>query len=316
MSGTSVKLSSGYSIPIVGLGTWQSPPGEVDRAVREAIDAGYHHLDCAFGYGNENEVGNAIQAKIAEGAVKREDLFVTSKLWNTYHDPKHVRLCVELSLKNLKLNYLDLYLIHWPHSFKYSGDENFPKNPDGSIIYDYVDYLDTWAALEVLVDEGLIRSIGVSNFNSEQIDRVYNNSRIKPAMNQVECHPYLNQSRLIEHCRAKNIAVTAYSPLGSPNRPWAQPGDPQLMEDPKIVAIAQKYNKSAAQILIRYQIHRGIVVIPKSTTKARIIGNLDVFGFDLTDEDVKTIDGFDCNGRLVRLDRDASHPYFPFKIPY
>lgn len=112
-------------------------------------------------------MGNAIQAKIAEGVVKREDLFITSKLWNTYHEPQHVRLCVEQSLKNLKVDYLDLYLIHWPHSFKYSGADNFPKNADGSIIYDYTDYLDTWAALEVLVDEGLLRSIGVSNFNSE-----------------------------------------------------------------------------------------------------------------------------------------------------
>ncbi|KAJ6643779.1 Aldo-keto reductase family 1 member A1-A [Pseudolycoriella hygida] len=316
MSVPSVKLSNGYNIPIIGLGTWQSPPGEVDRAVRDAIDAGYRQLDCAFGYGNENEVGNAIQAKIAEGTVKREDLFITSKLWNTYHEPQHVRMCVEMSLKNLKLDYLDLYLIHWPHSFKYSGAENFPKNEDGSIIYDYTDYLDTWGALEALVDEGLIRSIGVSNFNSEQLDRVYTNSRIKPVMNQVECHPYLNQSRLIEFARARNIAITAYSPLGSPNRPWAQPGDPQLMEDPKIVAIANKYNKSPAQILIRYQVQRGVVVIPKSTTKSRIESNFDVFGFELTEEDVTTIDGFDCNGRLVPLLRDASHPYYPFSIPF
>lgn len=149
-----------------------------------------------------------------------------------------------------------------------------------------------------------------------QLDRVYNNARIKPVMNQVECHPYLNQSRLIEHCRAKNIAVTAYSPLGSPNRPWAQPGDPQLMEDPKIVAIATKYNRSPAQILIRYQIQRGVVVVPKSTTKNRIVGNFDVFNFELTEEDVQTINGFDCNGRLVVLLRDEAHPYYPFKIPF
>lgn len=155
-----------------------------------------------------------------------------------------------------------------------------------------------------------------NSFICRQIDRVYKNARVKPVMNQVECHPYLNQSRLIEYCRAKNIAITAYSPLGSPNRPWAQPGDPQLMEDSKIVAIAKKYNKSAAQILIRYQIQRGVVVIPKSTTKNRIIGNFDVFGFELSSEDVKTIDGFDCNGRLVPLLRDEAHPYYPFKIPF
>lgn len=135
-------------------------------------------------------------------------------------------------------------------------------------------------------------------------------------MNQVECHPYLNQSRLIEFCRAKKIAVTGYSPLGSPNRPWAQPGDPQLMEDPKIVAIATKYKRSPAQILIRYQIQRGVAVIPKSTTQNRIVSNFDVFGFELTEEDVKTINGFDCNGRLVLLLRDEAHPYYPFKIPF
>lgn len=135
-------------------------------------------------------------------------------------------------------------------------------------------------------------------------------------VNQVECHPYLNQSRLIAHCRAKNIVITGYSPLGSPNRPWVQPGDPQLMEDPKIVAIANKYNRSSAQILIRYQIQRNVVVIPKSTTKSRIVGNFDVFGFELTEEDIKTIDGFDCNGRLLPLLRDAEHPNYPFKIPF
>lgn len=154
------------------------------------------------------------------------------------------------------------------------------------------------------------------NLICRQVERLYTNSRIKPVMNQVECHPYLNQSRLIEYCRGKNVAVTGYSPLGSPNRPWAQPGDPQLMEDPKIVSIAKKYNRSPAQILIKYQIQRGVAVIPKSTTKNRIISNFDVFGFELTEEDVKTIDGFDCNGRLVPLLRDEAHPYYPFKIPF
>jgi len=309
----SVTLNNGKKkIPILGLGTWKSQPGQVEQAVKDAIDAGYRHIDCAFAYGNENEVGNAISAKISDGTVKREDLFITSKLWNTFHDPKHVQAVALKSLRNLKIDYLDLYLIHWPHGYKESGDELFPKNEKDEIIFSDVDYVDTWKAMENLVDLELTRSIGVSNFNSKQIDRVLAVARIKPVMNQVECHPYLTQKKLIQFCRSRGIHVTAYSPLGSPDRPWAKPGEAQLMDEPKLVAIAKKYNKSTAQVLIRYQIQNDNIVIPKSVTKSRIIGNFDVFDFELAPADLATIDEFDCNGRLVALAHLAHHPHYPF----
>jgi len=307
-----VVLNNGNKMPILGLGTWGSPPGEVTQAVKDAIDVGYRHIDGAHVYQNEHEVGEGVRAKIAEGVVKREDLFITSKLWNTFHRPDLVRGACETTLKNLGTNYVDMYLIHWPMGYA-EGDDLFPTDANGKTAFSSVDYVDTWKEMEKLVDDGLCKSIGISNFNKKQIERILAIARIPPATNQVECHPYLNQRKLMDFCKSKNIAITAYSPLGSPNRPWAKPGDPVLMDDPKIVAIAKKYNKTPAQILIRYQMRRGNIVIPKSVTKSRIASNFDVFGFDLTDEDEKTIDSFDCNGRFVPIESALGHPHHPFE---
>ncbi|CRL05748.1 CLUMA_CG018777, isoform A [Clunio marinus] len=200
-----VQLNNGLTMPIFGLGTWGSPPGQVEQAVKDAIDAGYRSIDCAHVYRNEHEVGTAVNEKISEGVVKREDLFITSKLWNTFHHPKSVRKAIETSLKNLKLSYLDLYLVHWPMSYKEDGDNLFPKDNKGMFIDGKVDYVDTWKAMEELVDAGLTKSIGISNFNKGQIERLVANARILPATNQVECHPYLNQKRLKDFCETKKI---------------------------------------------------------------------------------------------------------------
>jgi len=308
-----VTLNNGLSMPILGLGTWGSPSGQVEQAVKDAIDAGYRAIDCAHVYGNEDEIGDAIKEKISEGVVKREDLFITSKIWNTFHHPKFVRKAIEETLKNLKLKYLDLYLIHWPMGYKEDGDNLFPTDANGDYIDSGVDYIDTWKAMEELVDLGLTKSIGISNFNKRQVDRVLANARILPVTNQVECHPWLNQKRLTEHCKAKKILITAYSPLGSPNRPWAVPGEPHLTEEPKIIEIGKAHNKNAAQVLIRYQIQRGNAVIPKSVTKSRIISNIDVFDFALSDEEMKTLDSFDRNGRLCPESGALNHQYHPFK---
>lgn len=307
-----VKLNNGLSIPILGLGTWGSPPGEVAQAVKDAIDIGYRHIDGAHVYQNEHEVGEGVNAKIKEGVVKREDLFITSKLWNTFHRPELVEGACRTTLKNLDLDYIDLYLIHWPMGYK-EGEALFPADETGKTAYSDVDYVDTWKAMEKLVGLGLTKSIGISNFNSKQVERILSIATIKPVVNQVECHPYLAQSKLSAFCAERDLVITAYSPLGSPNRPWAKPGDPMLMEDPKIVSVAKKYNKTSAQILIRYQIQRGHVVIPKSVTKSRIQSNFEVFDFELTEEDMKLITSFDCNGRLVPISSASGHPYHPFE---
>lgn len=317
----SIELNNGQHMPLLGLGTWKSKPGEVEEAVRVALVNGYRHIDCAFVYGNEAEVGRGIRAS----GVPREQIFITSKLWNTKHHAEDVEPAVRKTLELLGVDYLDLYLIHWPHGFQ-RGENNFPKDEAGNLIYDPVDYVETWPAMEALVSKGLVRSIGLSNFNSAQIQRVLDVATIKPAVLQIESHPYFTQIPLITFAKEKGIVVTAYSPLGSPDRPWARPGEPALLEDPKLVEIGTKYGKSPAQIAIRYQIQRGVVVIPKSVTPDRIISNAQVFDFELTEEDMGVVGGFNRDWRAcvpmvevegVLVHRDRSHPHYPFlSVPF
>ncbi|XP_059472849.1 aldo-keto reductase family 1 member B1-like [Neocloeon triangulifer] len=309
----SVKFSDGSSVPILGLGTWKSKPGEVKAAVEAAISAGYRHIDCAPAYDNEAEVGEAIANKIKDGTVTRDQLFVVSKLWQTYHEPEVVEEGLRTTLKDLKLDYLDLYLIHFPVGFKQQSGSTSARDANNVIITTDRDYVDTWRAMEKLVEKKLVRSIGVSNFNEEQIDRILKNCSIKPATNQVECHPYLIQKSLSEYCNKNGIIFTAYSPFASPDRPWAKPDEPKLIEDPAIVAIAKKYNKTTAQILLRYQIQRGHVTIPKSVTPARIVQNAQIFDFKLSPEDVEAIEKLDRpDGRVCLLSFCKGHKYYPF----
>ncbi|KAJ8961888.1 hypothetical protein NQ318_021506 [Aromia moschata] len=301
-----VKFNNGEKFPIFGLGTWKSKPGEVTQAVKDAIDVGYRHIDCAHVYGNETEVGEAIRAKIEDGTVKREDLYITSKLWNTMHRPDLVEPAIRTTLKHLGLEYLDLYLIHWPFALKEDG-ELFPVDADGKTSYSDVDYLDTWKSMEELQRKGLAKSIGVSNFNKKQLEHLLENCQIPPVTNQIEVHPYLNQTKLIEFCKSKNIV-----PLGSPDRPWAKPDDPQLLEDPKIKAIAEKYQKTPAQVVLKYQVQRGCITIPKSVNKSRIQQNFDIWDFELNDEDIGLINSFDCNGRICPYPDALTHKDHPF----
>jgi len=310
-----IKLNNGKEVPVFGLGTWKSKTGEVEQAVKDAISVGYRHVDGAFMYQNESEVGNGIRAKIEDGTVKREDLFVVSKLWNTFHRPDLVEPAIRATLKDLGLDYLDLYLIHFPFAWK-EGGGLAPQDENGKRLYSEVDYLDTWKAMEGLVKKGLAKSIGVSNFNSQQLERLLGSATIAPTMNQIECHPYLNQRKLIDFCKSKGIAVTAYSPFGSPDRPWAAADEPKLLDEPKLVEIGKKYKKSSAQVILRWVVQRDVIVIPKSITKNRIAENFNIFDFELTPEDMDVIYQMNRNWRALELPQFNDHKDYPFHIEF
>ncbi|CAL8072360.1 unnamed protein product [Orchesella dallaii] len=307
-----IELNNGTLIPTFGLGTWMSPPDKLTQAVKDAIDLGYRHFDCAFVYDNENEVGTAIKEKIEEGVVSREDLFIVSKLWNTCHRPEIVESSIRKSLDKFGLDYIDAYLMHSPMGAQ-EGDELYPFNENGIIISSDIDYLDTYKEMEKLVEKGLTKGIGVSNFNKAQIERILENCTIPPVINQVECNPYLSQERLIEFCKSKNIAVTAFSPFASPESPFRQPGEPELLEDLVLKSIAKKHTKSVPQICLRWILQKGLIVIPKSVTKSRIEENMQVFDFELEEEDMVNINCLNRDYRCFTMKIfGEDHQYFPF----
>ncbi|OZJ04747.1 hypothetical protein BZG36_01792 [Bifiguratus adelaidae] len=303
--GRTFKLYTGATIPAIGLGTWLSEPGKVRTAVEVAIKTGYKHIDCAYVYRNEQEVGEAF----ANSKFDRKELFVTSKLWNIYHRPEYVRPAVEASLKNLKLDYLDLYLVHWPVAFPPPTDKpsEIPLNPtmeqlipkkDGKVQIDQVDILQTWKSMEALVDAGLVKHIGLSNFNIQKIQHVLDHCRIRPAAIQVELHPGLLQDDLLAFCAKENIHVTAYSPLG--NNVY---GEERIVDMPEVAQVAKKLNKTPAQVCISWAAQRGTSVIPKSVTPSRIEENFQ--DFELSKDD------FDAVSSLGRLDKRYNDPGRP-----
>ncbi|GAB2987969.1 aldo/keto reductase [uncultured Cyclobacterium sp.] len=300
-------------MPMLGLGTWKSGPGEVYQAVLWAIEAGYRHIDCAAIYQNEKEVGDALQKAFKEGLVKREELWITSKLWNNAHELAKVEGGIQQTLADLQLDYLDLYLIHWPISLK--AGVTFPSSGEDFLDYKTVPLSETWKGMEALKEKGLTRHIGVSNFNIAKLKEVQLNCSITPEMNQIELHPYLPQNGLVDYCKQNGINVTAYSPLGSADRPKARQkdSDPILMEHNVFKELAEKYTCSVAQILIAWSLHRDIAVIPKSANKERITANLKSKDIELSADDLKSIESIEGRHRYIDGTFFTEVPGSPFE---
>ncbi len=295
---TFLQFKNGDKMPIIGLGTWKSSPGDVYNAIMEAIHIGYRHFDCAAIYGNEHEIGKAFSDAIASNEVKREDLWVTSKLWNNAHKSGDVLPALKKTLNDLKLEYLDLYFIHWPVAHKPAIV--FPDSPGGFLTYDEAPLTETWDAMQQCEDKALTKHIGVSNFNSSKIDQL-TNSGIKPEVNQVELHPYLPQYDLLRYCQSNQIHLTAYSPLGSMDRPsmLKKDNEPIPLENETIKEVANKHNASPAQVLIGWSIKRNVAVIPKSTNPDRLKENFGSVNVQLDEEDMQKINSIESQYRFV-----------------
>src|SRR5271170_6611067 len=277
---TRIPLNNGRGqVPALGFGTLIPDAAATISATRAALEAGFRHFDCAERYGNEREVGEALQAGLTANGIARDNIFVTTKLWNSNHRPNRVEPAFEASLDRLRLKYLDLYLIHTPFAFQ-PGDQQDPRDQNGNVLYDCgVTLLDTWKAMESLVDHGKCRAIGLSDISLDELKPLYESARIKPAVVQVESHPYLPETELLEFCKERGIVFLAFAPLGHGMKPG-------LLDDPVISAIAARVGKTPAQVLLAWAVQRGTALLttPKAADRARENFDISVLPEDALDE--------------------------------
>ncbi|XP_062124818.1 aldo-keto reductase family 1 member B1-like [Drosophila sulfurigaster albostrigata] len=317
-----LTLNSGHKMPIIGLGTWNASDQEVEASIDAALEVGYRHIDTAPVYRNEKAIGRVLKRWLDAGKVKREELFIVTKLPTFANRASDVEATIKKSLADLQLDYVDIYLIHSPVSSVANADGSLKLDADGLMVPDLeADITTTWTAMEKLVPSGLAKSVGVSNFDQEQLERVLKVAKIPPATNQIEHHVYLQQRDLVNFCKAKGIVVTAYSPLGSNgrNKVYASAGInrelPNLFDIPEVKEIAAAHGKTPAQVLLRWIVDNGIVIIPKSLNRERLKQNLNVFDFKLTTEEVAKLSALDQNFRICDwclLPGAQRHPEYKF----
>jgi alcohol dehydrogenase (NADP+) len=298
-------LYTGANMPAIGLGTFGSDHTSheaVAQAVIGASEVGYRHFDCATVYGNEHLIGESLKQIMANG-IKREDLWITSKLWNDKHAQEDVIPACKKSLEDLQLDYLDLYLIHWPFPNHHAQGVDVSSRDHHAKPYLHENYMKTWRQLEKLVDIGLVRHIGTSNMTIAKLELLLNDAKIKPAVNEMELHPHFQQPELFKFVRDNAIEAIAYCPLGSPNRPERDrtPEDTNPLEDPVIIEIARRLNIHPATVCIKWAVQRGQTPIPMSTNRKNYLANLQaVVSEPLTDTDMKAIESIDKNNRLIK----------------
>jgi D-xylose reductase len=306
----------------MGFGCWKVPKDKCADAVYNAIKAGYRTIDEAADYGNEVEAGLGIKRAIDEGICKREDLWITSKLWNTYHRKENVETACRKTLTDMGLEYLDLYLIHFPVSIKFVPfEERYPPEwtydpkGDNKMIEDPVPYAETWMAMEELQKKGLVKNIGCSNIGCVMLRDVLSYCTIKPAVLQVEIHPYAAQQKLIKFCNQKGIKMTAYSSFGAASyHELGVDKSASLLENPVVADLAKKVGKSAAQVCLRWGVQQGISVIPKTSNPDRLVENASVFDWELSEEDMKTLTALDKNMKFNNPS-DYTEPVFGLYYP-
>eukprot|EP01060_Flectonema_neradi_P011923 TRINITY_DN1886_c0_g1_i4.p1 TRINITY_DN1886_c0_g1~~TRINITY_DN1886_c0_g1_i4.p1 ORF type:complete len:365 (+),score=70.46 TRINITY_DN1886_c0_g1_i4:57-1151(+) len=328
--------------PLVGLGTWKSPAGKTGEAVKAAVRAGYRMIDTANDYNNEHEIGQALKELFDAGEVKREELFIQSKLWNANHRPKNAEKDLHATLKDLQLDYLDAYLIHWPmacpalpdgsrHGIRESGAEPglfsderpgggcwmFPLDNDGKYCSDNEQhYTTTWQWMETQVQKGLVRAIGVCNFNKRQLTELLNMATVPVSIVQNEIHPYYQQKDYIDFCKHNKVQVQAFSPLGSSDRPSCYRKDndpPSVMENPVVTGIAAELGRTPAQVIIRWHVQRGVSCVPKSITPSRVEANYKVWDFELSREHMDKMSELNIGWHFLLWEDTSMHPNYPFR---
>jgi len=303
LSLTRMPLNNGGSyIPALGFGTLIPDLALTRTATRDALDAGFRHFDCAERYRNEREVGEALEAGFAAEGIAREDAFITTKLWNTNHRPERVEPAFNASLQRLRLEYLDLYLIHTPYAFQ-PGDDQDPRGQNGNVLYDNeVTLLDTWRAMEGLVDSGRCRAIGLSDVGLKHLLPIYESARIKPAVVQVESHPYLPETELLEFCKEKGVVFLAFAPLGHGIKPG-------LLEDAVISSIATRVGKTPAQVLLAWAVQRGTALLTTPKTAARARENFNITA--LPEDALNEINRIQTRQRLNDVVNTGSPGFIP-----